>query len=220
MIRSVSVAPPILLSVLLSVAACAPGRKTPPPVPAPERTIIEAVPADARCRAIGSAARQDAQRAPLTIDPRQLGFPVAITCEAEGYFATSETLHPRPQPSLIEATAVGAQLSPAADHAPAAGAPGTSVVPFRITIRLRQSFFETRDDRNRFYDTLKVQRQVVWSEIMGRAQIGCEAPNIPRAGASSTSPPAICRAAYQQIDTQRSADLRQVEIDRRRATFR
>lgn len=216
MIRSL----PAVTFVALLAAGCAPAEKPEPEPVLPERTLIEALPADARCRAIGSLDRRDAQLAPLTIDPQRLGFPVAITCEAPGHFATTELLHARPQPSLIEGLANGAQISAMADPEPAAGAQQTSLVSFRITVRLRQPLFDTQGARDAFYDAIKAERQARWAEIGRRAEIGCEAPEIPRAGASSTSPPEICRQAYRAIEVQRDADLRQVEIDRRRATFR
>lgn len=188
--------------------------------PAPQRTVVEAVPIDARCRAVGRVARRDAQAAPLTIDPRRLGFPVAVTCEAPGHLATTEVLHPRPVPSVLAAAADRRPFSPMADLAPAAGAPADSAVPFRLTVPLRGALFETPAARNDFYEALRAARETRWAALLRQAETDCAAPETSRAGASATSLPEICRRAYLWLGEQRDADLRRLEIDRRRATFR
>lgn len=188
--------------------------------PAPQLTLVEAIPADARCRAVGRSGRRDMQRAPMSIDPRKLGFPVEVTCEAPGYLTTTETLHPRPQPDLLTTAQSRRPVSPMADRAPAAGAPADSEVPFRILVPLRGALFETASDRTGFYEALLDDRLKRWTALQHRAEYECAKPGTSQAGASSTSPPEICRRAYNWLRDQRDADLRKLEIDRRRATFR
>lgn len=211
---------PSALAILLSACASPPVAEQKPAPPPPQLTIVEAVPTDARCRAVGQERRRDAQLAPLTIDPRRLGFPVEVTCEAPGYFPTTEILHPRPLPDLLTALADRRQVSPMADLEPAAGAPMDSVVPFRVTVILRARLFDTPTDRNAFYEGLRQARDARWTALQHRAAGDCARPQTSRAGASSTSPPEICRRAYNRLREQRDADLQRLEIDRRRASFR
>lgn len=217
MIRALSV-----LALLLALSACAtrPAAERKPSPPAPQRTIVEAVPSDARCRAIGRVARRDMQLAPMTIDPRALGFPVEVTCEAPGYFATTEILHPRPLPDVLGAAVEHRPFSPMADLGPAAGAPPNSQVPFRLTVRLRGALFETLGARDAFYEALHQGRVARWTALQHQADADCSKPGTSRAGASTTSPPEICRRAYGWLRELRDADLQRLEIDRRRATFR
>ncbi|WP_028793605.1 MULTISPECIES: hypothetical protein [Thalassobaculum] len=188
--------------------------------PAPQLTLVEAVPADARCRAVGRSGRRDMQPAPMSIDPRRLGFPVEVTCEAPGYLTTTEILHPRPLPDVLTAAQARRPFSPMADLAPAAGAPAGSQVPFRLIVPLRGGFFETATDRAAFYEALLDDRLKRWTALQHQAEADCSRPGTSRAGASSTSPPEVCRRAYAWLRDQRDADLRKLEIDRRRATFR
>ncbi|MEQ8396758.1 hypothetical protein [Thalassobaculum sp.] len=216
---------PIALAALVAVSlsACSSKKNTTrqrPAEPAPQLTLIEAAPTDARCRAVGTDARRDSQPAPLSIDPRRLGFPVEVTCEAPGFFATTETLYPRLLPEVLRSLSARAPISPMADRAPAAGAPAESMVPFRITVALRARFFETPAAREAFYDALRRQRELRWTDLRQRAEAACLSPDTPQAGASATSPPEICRRAYAWLEEQRAADLRRLEIDRRRASFR
>lgn len=215
---------PLALAALaaVSLSACGSNNTAPrrPAEPAPQLTLIEAMPTDARCRAVGTDGRRDAQPAPLSIDPRRLGFPVEITCEAPGFIATTETLHPRVLPDLLRSLSAQAPVSPMADRTPAAGAPADSAVPFRITVALRVGFFDTPAAREAFYDALRRQRELRWTDLRERAEAACLSPDTPRAGASATSPPEICRLAYAWLEEQRAADLRRLEIDRRRASFK
>lgn len=210
------------LTLIAALAACASPEvaEQKPAPPAPQRTIVEAVPSDARCRAVGRVGRRDMQRAPLTIDPRKLGFPVEVTCEASGYVSTTEILHPRPLPDVLTAAAQRKPFSPMADPEPAAGAPADSQVPFRLTVALRGALFETPEERNAFYEALRLARETRWTALQHRADADCSSPTTSRAGASATSPPEICRKAYGWLRELRDADLRKLEIDRRRATFR
>lgn len=211
---------PFAIVGLLSACTSQQVAEQKPAPPAPQLTIVEAVPSDARCRAVGKDRRRDAQPAPLTVDPRLLGFPVEITCEAPGYFPTTETLHPRPIPDLLTALARREMISPMADPEPAAGAPADSAVHFRITVALRGRLFETAAARDAFYEALKLDRETRWTGLQHRADAECSDPRTPRAGASANSPPEFCRRAYSWLREQRDADLRRLEIDRRRATFR
>ena len=207
---------------LLVLAACAMPRPTVETAtpPAPQLTVIEAVPADARCRAVGRKTRRDMQPAPMSIDPRKLGFPVEVTCEAPGYMPTVEVLYPRPLPDVLTAAQARRPISPMADLAPAAGAPATSEVPFRLIVPLRGGFFETAADRATFYGALLDDRLKRWSALQHQAEADCSKTSTPKAGASSTTPPEVCRRAYNWLRDQRDADLRKLEIERRRATFR
>lgn len=210
------------LVIALWLAGCTvrPRTEPTPDQSIPQRTVIETVPDDARCRAIGRDGRRDGLRAPFSIDPRQLGFPVEVTCEAPGYFATTETLYPRPLPSVLEWTANRQSLSAMADIRPAAGAPDTASVPFRMILVLRGSLFDTPAARDAFYDQIYADRLARWSALLVRAESDCDLPDTPRAGASSTSPPEICRRAYDWLRQLRDADMNRLEIDRRRSTFR
>ncbi len=211
-----------LLVLLTALAACtAPQTAVQRPgPPAPQLTLVEAVPPDARCRAVGRVARRDMQAAPMSIDPRKLGFPVEITCEAPGYLTTTEVLHPRPLPDVLTTAQARQPFSPMADPAPAAGAPPTSQVPFRLIVPLRGALFETAADRAAFYEALLNDRMARWTALQHQAEADCSKPGTSRAGASSTSPPEVCRRAYGWLRELRDADLRTLEIDRRRATFR
>lgn len=207
---------------LLVLAGCASREEAEqkPAPPAPQRTVVEAEPIDAQCRAIGRVGRRDAQPAPLTIDPRQLGFPVEVTCIAPGYFPTTEILHPRPLPNVMHAAAERHPFSAMADLQPAAGAPADSTVAFRITVPLRAMLFDTPGARDAFYEDLRRGRAARWEALRRQAETDCARPETSRAGASATTPPEICRRAYNWLSEQRDADLRRLEIDRRRATFR
>lgn len=160
------------------------------------------------------------QHAPMSIDPRKLGFPVEVTCEAPGYFTTTEILYPRPLPDVLTTAKEQRPISPMADLAPAAGAPATTEVPFRLIVPLRGGFFATASDRAAFYEALLDDRMKRWTALQHQAEADCSKPGTSRAGASSTSPPEACRRAYNWLRDQRDTDLRKLEIDRRRATFR
>lgn len=188
--------------------------------PTPQLTLIEAVPAEARCRAVGRTARRDMQPAPMSIDPRKLGFPVEVTCEAPGYLTTTEMLYPRPLPDVLSTAQSQRPFSPMADRAPAAGAPATSEVPFRLIVPLRGALFATASDRAGFYEALIDDRLKRWTALQHQAEAECSGPGVSRSGASPTSPPEACRRAYNWLRDLRDTDLRKLEIDRRRATFR
>jgi|GEM_PF-751149 len=213
--------PVLIAALLVAVSACAaqrqPVREGPP---IPQRTIVETVPDGAKCRAVGRKARQDSLPAPLSIDPRALGFPVAVICEAEGYFPTTEILHPRPLPRVLEAAADRQPFSPMAARAAAPGADETSRVAGRLAVALRGTLFENPQARDAFYAALRERRDARWTALVREAERDCATPETSRAGASGNSPPEICRRAYRWLGEQRDADLRRLEIDRRRATFR
>lgn len=208
-----------LVAVLTGCAAPQTAVQTPGP-PAPQLTLVESVPPDARCRAVGRTGRRDMQPAPMSIEPRKLGFPIEVTCEAPGYLTTTETLYPRPLPDLLTAAQERRPVSPMADPAPAAGASAGSEVPFRIIVPLRGGLFDTAAQRAAFYEALLNDRVARWTALQHQAEADCGRPATSRAGASSTSPPEVCRRAYGWLRELRDADLRKLEIDRRRATFR
>ena len=212
----------LLAPALLALAGCAVPQPTVerPAVPIPQLTIVEAVPADARCRAVGRNSRRDMQAAPMSIEPRKLGFPIEVTCEAPGYLTTTETLYPRPLPDVLSAARERQPISPMADLAPAAGAPATSEVPYRLIVPLRGALFATAADRTAFYQALAADRLTRWTALQHQAEADCSKPATSRAGASSTSPPEFCRRAYNWLRELRDTDLQKLEIDRRRATFR
>ncbi|WPZ36416.1 hypothetical protein T8K17_09735 [Thalassobaculum sp. OXR-137] len=210
------------LALIAALAGCALPQSTakPPAIPVPQLTIVEAVPPDARCRAVGRIGRRDMQAAPMSIEPRKLGFPVEVTCEAPGYLTTTETLYPRPLPDVLSTAKDRLPISPMADLAPAAGAPATSQVPYRLIVPLRGALFATAADRTAFYDALIGDRLARWTALQHQAEAECSNPAVSRAGSSSTSPPELCRRAYNWLRELRDVDLRKLEIDRRRATFR
>ena len=213
----------LLLPVLLvTLAGCDMPRLPQPPASqtVPQLTLIEAVPHDARCRVVGRSGRRDMQAAPLSIDPRRLGFPIEVSCEAPGYLPTSEILHPRPKPDLLSVLAARRQISPMADNAPAAGAQESSEVPYRLLVPLRGAMFASADDRAAFYEALRQDRIARWTALHRRAETECGSRSTSRVGASSTTLPEVCRRAFAWFREIRDADLRQLEIDRRRASFR
>jgi hypothetical protein len=121
---------------------------------------------------------------------------------------------------MLTVAATRGQVSPMADPGPAAGAPATSEVPFRLTVPLRGALFETAAARTAFYEALRQDRLARWSALQQQADADCTRPTTSRAGSSSTSPPEICRRASNWLRELRDADLRKLEIDRRRTTFR
>lgn len=212
--------PVVLLAVLVLAACSAQERRPPVSAPLVERTLIAADPPDARCRAEGVSEWRDAAPAPLTIPTLRLGLPVKVTCEAPGYFPVTEILHERPRPRLIDALVTGGKLSPMVDLDPAPGAGPESRVPARMLVRLRLAAFEVPAPREVFYDRLKNERLGRWQALQARAEEECQDKSVSRLGASAVSLPALCAQAYRAIADQRDADLRALEIDRRRATIR
>lgn len=189
------------------------------------RTLVQTVPEDARCRAIGETARVDARRAPLSIAPLDLGFPIRVTCEKQGYFPTSAVLRPLPRHSLPQWLADGGGVSAMTDLTPAVraapDAPPTldTRVPAGVTIALHPMFFETPEDRATYYDRLKRELSGRWADLESRLDAECATLD-PGTLRPKETVAEICRKARQRFDQLRSAELRVIEIDRRRAGFR
>ena len=205
------------LVIAAALAACA-GLTQPTPPPVIPRTTVTADPADARCRVIGAVARQDARPTPLTIDTLAFGLPVTVTCERVGFQPTSETLHPRPLPTLVATLTAGRLLAPMAEPSPPFGVPPGSPGASALTLRLRPALVSPPPAHDRFFERLRAEREERWRMIADRLEGECAR----RTGAPATVPgptPAACRAARDALAQQRADDLRGLEIDRRRATF-
>lgn len=207
-----------VLSVALPLAGCA-DLAAPPPAPVTVLTLVTADPEDARCRAVGTRGRRDAGPAPLSLELAPLGMPVAVTCEREGFQPTTEIIHPRPQPSLLRALNANAAVSPMVDDAPAAGARADTPIPAAVTVRLRPLLFTTPAARDSYYARLREERQARWQALAERVDRECRDGSVSRFGESPLSPPIACRTALEALARQRTADLRALEIDRRRSSF-
>ena len=218
--RVMSRAIPFALFVVLLLAACAQERRSAVPAPLVERTLIATDPVDAKCRAEGTHNWRDAAPAPLTIPTLRLGLPVAVTCEAPGYFPTTEILYERPRDRLIDTLVAGGKLSPMVDLAPAPGAGPDSRVPARMLVRLRLITFVDLPPREAFYNHLKTERIARWQALLARAEQECRDKSTSQFGGSTFSQPVVCAQAYRAIADQRDADLRTLEIDRRRTIIR
>ena len=205
-----------LLPALLfarAVAAC-----TAPPPPVVPRSEIRTDVADARCRAVGMAARHDSAPAPYSIDTQALGLPVTVTCERTGYQPSVETLYPLPTPPFARALVDGALLSPMADTVPPPLVPADSPVPAGVLVPMRPVLFTTPSARDRYFGRLRAQREERWQGFAERLRFECEAGFVP-AGASPIPDVRTCRAARDALARQRADDLRRLEVDRRRSTF-
>lgn len=206
------------LLIACTAAACADLTRPPPP-PVIPRTDIAADLADARCRAVGTALRQDATPVPYSIETLALGLPVAVTCERPGYQPSRETIQPLPKPPLARALADGALLSPMADIVPPPLVPADSPVPAGITVPMRPLLFTSPGARDRYFARLRHDREERWEAFAARLDAEC--------AGRDTAPPTTpgptrmtCRAARDALAQQRADDLRRLEVERRRATFR
>lgn len=184
------------------------------------RTIVQSNHPNAECRAVGTNQQVDKRITPYTISPEQMGFPVRVTCELEGFLKTSEYLYPRPVPSLVLGLAQGVKISPMVDLKPAAGAPNDTLVANSIAVILRRGAFNKIEERERFYEILRKDREQRWEKLRSLTRQDCRNPIVPRAGATSVSEPTACRVAYKRLEELRAADLSLLEQERRRATFR
>lgn len=200
--------------LLAWAAACAPA-----PPPASPRTAVDADQADARCRAVGTAARQDARPVPHSIEPLALGLPVVVTCERAGYQPSRETLQPLPKPPLAVALAGGARLSPMAEVVPPPRVPADSPVPAGILVPMRPLLFTSPGARDRYFERLRRQREDRWAAFADRLELECGPRGAPR-GAAEEPDAGTCRAARDALARQRADDLRRVEVERRRSSFR
>ncbi|NQW09054.1 MAG: hypothetical protein HQ481_04125 [Alphaproteobacteria bacterium] len=212
---------PLAFVAVLLLAACAEKHKAPVAAPLVERTLIATdPPVNAKCRVKGVHGWRDAAPAPLTIPTLRLGLPIVVTCEAPGHLPTTEILYQRPLPRMIDALLAGTKLSPMVDLVPAPGAGPDSRVPARMLVRLRRIAFEAPAPREAFYDRLKTERVARWQGLLAGAELECRVEPISQFGISAVSLPTLCAQAYRAIADQRDADLRALEIDRRRATIR
>lgn len=203
------------LPVLLLAAALAGCSSAPPVIP---RTTVTADPPDARCRAVGADGRLELQAVPLELETLAIGLPVTVSCERDGFHPAVETLQPLPGASLVSRVAGGARLSPMSADAPPPGVDAGSPVPASLLVRLRPLLFTSPGARDRYYERLRAERDARWMGFLERIDGECAA----RAGASplvAGPTPAACKAARDSVVRQRADDLRQLELDRRRATF-
>lgn len=207
----------LLTPILIASAVSACGEmirpSAPPVIP---RTTVSTDPPDARCRLANTTTREDLQPAPFSIETLAVGLPVTVTCERPGFQPTTEVLRARPVPRLAAALADGAVLSPMASDDPPPGVPADSPAPATLTVSLRPALFSTPTARDRYYNRLRAERQARWDGFAARLDAECVVP----AGRSPTSGVATCKAARSALVQQRDTDLRLLEIDRRRSTFR
>lgn len=181
-------------------------------------TLIETVPEASRCRAVGVKGRQDARESPIVAPGIPLGYPIRISCGAANHFDAALVIHPpmglsaskEPQITMVEQLAKGAGVTVMADRFDP---------PNKVVIHMRRATFETAVDREAFYDDLKTRHLGFWAGIRNRVLSVCEDGALRAEGTSVALAP-VCRAALNALDQQADTDLREIEISRRRATFK
>lgn len=181
-------------------------------------TLIETVPEASRCRAVGVKGRQDARESPIVVPGPPLGYPIRVSCGAAGHFDATMVLHPpmglstskEPQITMVERLAQGAGVTVMADRFDP---------PNKVVIRMRRATFETAVDREAFYDDLKTRHTGFWAGLRNRVLSVCEDGALRDQGTVVALAP-VCRAALNNLDRQAETDLREIEISRRRATFK
>ena len=205
-----------LLPALLvagTIAGCA---QPPPVIP---RTTIESDQNEVRCRAVGKSARRDAQPVPYSIETLALGLPVTVTCEREGFQPSTETIEPLPRLPLVRALAGGTRLSPMTDTVPPPLVPADSPVPAGVMVPMRPLLFTSPGARDRYFARLRQQREERWQAFAERLETECGPLFVPPLGTEKPDAD-TCRAAREVLAHQRADDLRRLEVERRRATFR
>jgi hypothetical protein len=208
-------------ALLVFLAACAQGPVIDPlPVTsAPQpTTLVEVTPETARCRVEGSKQSRTAKQVPLVFQPRQLGYPIRVICNAPNYYeATALIQQPlavqKPQNADADLTnklAQGAVLTILASD---------QYGPTQMTVLMYRSQFPYAAERDAFYAEIRAQHDRFWMDLRARVTRACETGEVSSSGGSSVTLPTVCRAALSNLDQQRADNLRSIEIQRRRATF-
>ena len=92
--------------------------------------------------------------------------------------------------------------------------------PGIMTVFMRPRLFETLEQRNTFYAIMSARRAGQWQFYEDLVRAECDNDAAEQRSGSAEGPPIDCRKALDWLDQQRAADLRSVEIDRRRAGIR
>src|SRR3546814_15548693 len=82
-----------------------------------------------------------------------------------------------------------------------------------LQVRLRPLLFTSPGALERYYARRRVGREARWAGFVERIELEC-------AAGSGSPDPATCQKARESVARQRDDDLRRLELDRRRATFR
>jgi len=205
----------LLVLSLLAFAGCAapPGADGSPEAasPAEPPVTVTTDPAGARCRATGARQAMPGQAAPFTLDPGLLGYPVEVICSAAGHLDRTEMVTRPIRDPITRGIARGDLVAVMVSYQPRRG---------EMLVTLPLAEFQDAAARDTFYGERHRVRAERWQFYDTWIRQECDTPAVSQAGRTAYSLPLICRQALNRLQQQREADLRNLEIERRRAAIR
>ena len=211
------------LLVALCVAGCGGPHSRPlpdkPPV-APRvafETLISSDPDALRCNVTGKAGAAMTITTPRLVPLYRFKRPATIRCFAQGYWTEQVTVLPGTKQPLLIRALEGEMITPANASVRGKLLGRGGDFPREVKVTLRRDVFESATDRNTYYAEQLNRITEDWATLLGRAEAECASGAVSQAGASAVAKPTICRNGLHRLIGLRSAELRRIELQRRRS---
>jgi hypothetical protein len=180
-------------------------------------TLIDSDPQAVRCNVTGGVEQPVTVTTPRLVELSRYGEAARVQCFADGYFrrelvVTRGSTHPLVR-RINDGEAVDIAFGPIRGDDKGEG----GAFPATVRMLLMRDSFSGEAERDAYYNAAIRTAQAAWQQLAARVEAECERGAVSRQGATSVSPPDLCRKALARLDQAKRADLQRLEGLRRRA---